>query len=573
MRSAEQIDAIVIGQSEITRYEEYSKLPVDRIEMFKDLVHLRMVHLDGRFTSHLDVLNYATTGKVYAESSFAERREMLNIWNLPGLSSLLVASAARHDGFNVKVIHNFDSEFDRFVEYYDSQRTPPLVGISTTFHLGYAEVKRMVRMLRAHDPGMKIVLGGAFANEQTINGTVAGFEAPMRKYGVDYILHAFNSDADLSHLLRAVRPSGPGEASALASVPNLAYIDEAGAFGMSNQVWNNPTLDSKPMLWQQLDLGLVNRTVQLRAASGCPFACSFCTYPDTAGGHFAMELAVLERQLEDIKALGYVDRIIFVDDTFNVPVLRFKKILEILCRFDFEWFSFLRVQYLTDETARLMKQSGCRGVYLGIESSDDGVLRNMNKKATRDGFLAGMELLNRYEIPNFVAFVIGFPGETEETIAKNIRFLESCDVDFYSTKEFYYMPHASVHKDRDLYGLTGMGNRWSHATMDSTRAAEMKVHMFREVKSSIFIDPDTSLWYLAYLHDQGLSLSQIKDCQRIINRMMLDEIDGIFDNKEGGLRDLRRIVGARPLTSAGGRPGAPAPVSTADRRPARFHAT
>lgn len=534
-----KIDAIIIGQSEITRYDDYSKLPVERIELFKELVFLRMVHLNGRFTSHLDVLNYARTGRVYEDASFAQRREMLNIWNLPGLSSLLVASAAMHEGFNVKIINNFDSEFDRFVEYYDGQETPPLVGISTTFHLGYAELKRLTKALRAHDPHMRIVMGGAFTNEQTINGTVEGFEAPMRKLGIDYALHAFNSDADFPGLLRALgKPTG----SSLSAVANLAWLDGDRQFRRSNGLWHNPTLDSKPMLWKQLDLGFVNRTVQLRAASGCPFACSFCTYPDTAGGHFAMELEVLERQLEDIKALGYVKQIIFVDDTFNVPVRRFKEILEMLCKFDFSWFSFLRVQYLTDETARLMKESGCRGVYLGIESSDDQVLENMNKKATRDGFLEGMELLNRYGIPNFVAFVVGFPGETEETIRKNIDFLKACDVDFYSTKEFYYMPHASIHKDRERYGLTGMGNKWSHDTMDSTVAAEMKIHMFKEVTQSIFIDPDTSLWYLAYLHDQGFSLPQIKACQRVLNAMMLDEIDNQFGNKEPRLDELRRIM-------------------------------
>ena len=184
--STDPIDAIIIGQSEILRYEDYSKLPLDRIHLYKDLVFLRMVHLNGRFMSHLDVINLVRSGKTFAEAtSDHERRELLSIWNLPGLSSLLVASAARHDGFNVKIINNFDSEFDKFTQYYDSQSTPPLVGISTTFYLGYAEVKRLAKRLRAHDPKMKIVIGGAYANEQTINSSIEEFEGPMRKYGID----------------------------------------------------------------------------------------------------------------------------------------------------------------------------------------------------------------------------------------------------------------------------------------------------------------------------------------------------------------------------------------------------
>jgi len=538
MPNSERIDAIIIGQSEIMRYEEYSRLPIDRIHLFRDLVYLRMVHLNGRFMSHLDVINLVRFGKVFSEGTDEERRKLLSIWNLPGLSSLLVASAARHEGFNVKVINNFDSEFDRFVDYYDSQSVPPLVGISTTFYLGYSEVKRLTKQLRKHDPDMKIVLGGAFANEQTINSTVEEFESPMRKFGVDYVLHAFNSDEDFPALLRAHQ-----HRAGFPQVSNLAYFNHSGEFQSTPKVWKNPTLNSRPMLWKEVDLSFVNRTVQLRAASGCPFACAFCSYPETAGGHFAMELQLIEQQLRDIQSLGFVDRIIFIDDTFNVPIRRFKEILKILKKFNFEWFSFLRVQYVDEEVGRLMSESGCRGVYLGVESANDKVLQNMNKKVTREKFLRGMDHLKRFGITTFVAFVIGFPGETQETIDENITFLNGCDVDFYSTKEFYYMPHTRVHAAREKYGLTGMGNKWAHNTMDSQTAADMKTYMFRNVKSSIFIDPDTSLWYLAYLYDQGFSFDQIKSCQRIMNDMMLDEVAGRFDGKDAHLARLGRVLG------------------------------
>ena len=404
--------------------------------------------------------------------------------------------------------------------------------------MGYAEIKRLTKKLRKHHPQMKILIGGAFANEQTINSTINDFEIKMRKFGLDYVLHAFNSDEDFPALLKAHQQD-----KGFLQVSNLAYFNKSGEFRTTPKVWKDPTLNSKPMLWKDVDLSFVNRTIQLRAASGCPFSCAFCSYPDTAGGHFVMELELIEQQLRDIQSLGFVDRIIFIDDTFNVPIRRFKEILKILCKFNFEWFSFLRVQYIDEEVAKLMKESGCRGVYLGIESANDTVLENMNKKVSKEKFLRGMAHLKKYEITTFAAFVIGFPGETQETIDENIDFLNTFDVDFYSTKDFYYMPHTSIHTDREKYGLTGMGNKWSHNTMDSQTASEMKTYMFRNVKKSIFSDPDTSLWYLAYLYDQGFSFDQIKNCQRILNEMMLDEIDGHFDRKEPQLIRLAEVLG------------------------------
>src|SRR5260370_466709 len=109
---------------------------------------------------------------------------------------------------------------------------------------------------------MKIVIGGAYANEQTINSTIENFETPMRKYGVDYVLHAFNSDEDFPALLKAHQ-----RGTSFLQVSNLAYFNRAGEFRTTPKVWRNPTLNSKPMLWKEVDLSFVNRTVQLRAAS------------------------------------------------------------------------------------------------------------------------------------------------------------------------------------------------------------------------------------------------------------------------------------------------------------------
>jgi len=532
------IDSIIIGQSEIVRYEDYSKFPIERINVYKELIFLRMLYVNGKFMSHLDIINLVKHGKVFANGKDdEEKRKLFSIWNLPGLSSLLVASSALHDGFNVKVINNFDAEFDKFVGYYDSQKRKPLVGISTTFYLGYSEIKRIVKKLRKHDPNMKIVIGGAFANEQTINGVINDFEGPMRKYGIDYVLHSFNSDEEFPALLKSYK-----KGSGFLEVSNLAYFSNSGEFRSTPKIWKNPTINSKPMLWKKIDLSFVNRTIQIRAASGCPFACSFCSYPETAGGHYSMELELIEQQLNDIKSLGFVENIIFIDDTFNVPISRFKDILKILCKFQFEWFSFLRVQYIDEEAAMLMKKSGCKGVYLGIESANDDILINMNKKVRKEKFLKGMQNLKKFNITTFAAFVIGFPGETKETIDENINFLNTYDVDFYSTKEFYYMPHTQIHKDREKFGLTGMGNNWSHNTMTSKQASEMKTYMFKNVKKSIFLDPDTSLWYLAYLYDQGFTIEQIKKCQKILNEMMLSEINNNFHDKEPYFKKLEKIL-------------------------------
>lgn len=285
----------------------------------------------------------------------------------------------------------------------------------------------------------------------------------------------------------------------------------------------------------------LNRTLQIRTASGCPFSCAFCSYPTTARGWKTLDADRVRHHLDTITRIPGIKQIIFIDDTFNVPPHRFKELLRIFCEYEFEWFSFLRVQYADEEIVRLMKQSGCRGVYLGIESASDIILKNMNKKATKADFAKGLALLHKYGIPSLSAFVLGFPGETEETLAENVRFIEDNPVPYYSFKEFFYMENTQVHVERDKYGLTGMGNNWAHATMDYQTATRRKLDMFQEIKVSQFVDPDTSMWYFAYLTDQGLSDNAISGIQQEINAVMKDQLQGNFNIDPSR---LDRIAGA-----------------------------
>src|SRR3546814_275676 len=146
------------------------------------MVYPRMAHHGGRFRSHLDYLNHNRFGKYFADADFPERRQMYNIWNLPSMAGVHLANYLTQFGLRVRLINNLDSEWDWLCEAYRSCARPPLVGLSSTFYLSWKEVAGVVKRLRALDPDMDIVLGGAFANAETIHASPAAFEPRMRKY-------------------------------------------------------------------------------------------------------------------------------------------------------------------------------------------------------------------------------------------------------------------------------------------------------------------------------------------------------------------------------------------------------
>jgi len=530
-----EIDFIVISQSEVVNYEEFSKLPKERVELYKELIFPRMVYFKNGFRSHLDIINYLRDGIFYADAEYPVRRKLLNIWNLLGVNGVYLANYLSQYNIKTKIINNFDSDWDLLCSAYKACKKPPLVGISTTFYMSYREVRRIIKKIRNIFPGVNIAIGGAFTNEQFISKNIQSFEKPMRKYGVDYVFHAFNSEPDLKDLILKRKNN-----LNINEFYNTVYIED-GKYKTTPVRFNSPVLDEAPVLWEQIDIPLNGHTVQMRTSSGCPFACTFCSYPKTAKTFKVMPCAVVEKHINALLNIPGIDKIIFIDDTFNAVKSRFKDMCHMFSKSDFEWFSFLRVQFVDEETVRLMKESGCKAVYLGIESANEVVLKNMNKKATPDQFMRGIKLLKKYDIASVAAFIIGFPGETEKSIDNNIEFIETSGIDFYTLKEFYYMRHTSVYERRNEFGLSGIGNKWEHSTMDYMTAYNMKIKMFQLIKNSVFIDADTSLWYIAYLFDQGYSIDNISRIQKEINSIILSQYEGIYDHHPS-IENLKHLV-------------------------------
>lgn len=533
------IDLLLIAQSEVVRPDDYATLPLERLDLFRSLVFPRMVWFEGRFVSHLDLINLLQHEVTFLQASPAQRRGLLSIWNLPSLGAIQLANALLDHGFRTAIINNFDGDFDRLAAVYRSCSTPPLVGISTTFHLSWSEISRLVRQLRLLDPQMVIVVGGAMVATTAFTSGTVGFERPMRRQAINYALLAQHPEADLCQLIRQHQQGGP-----LGEVPNLVYLQDAGGITSvhtTSVCWQAPDL-ATPIHWGQLDLPFIHHTVQLRTSCGCPFSCAFCSYPKMARGLQVADLTALTNTLDALQDLPHVHRLIFVDDNFNVPPDRFKEICRLLSRYRFRWCSFVRVQYLDEDTVRLMQDSGCDAVYLGLESASDSVLANMHKRATSADYRRGIALLKAHGIKAMAAFVLGFPGETTETVNENIAFIESTGLEFYSLKEFYYMHHTPIHEDRGRYGLTGEGAAWQHQTMDSAETFEQKLRMFQTVTGAVHIDPDTSLWYLALLRDHGFTWDTITTLQRYINTAISDQLNNRFDTVHPALEKARSLL-------------------------------
>ena len=213
--------------------------------------------------------------------------------------------------------------------------------------------------------------------------------------------------------------------------------------------------------------------------------------------------------------------IFFIDDTFNVPRDRFETLIDRMIEehIDLPWYYFLRCQHVNEDLIKRMKKSGCAGVFLGIESGSDAILKNMKKGAVARFYSDGIKWLKEQEIVTVGAFLIGFPGETKETVRETFEFIQNAALDYYYIQPFYFLHHTPIYKRAEEFGLTGEGLFWTHNTMKWTEAVDHINRLFLEIDGSTFINPDYTLWEIAYLQSKGMGLDEIKDYRILINDM------------------------------------------------------
>lgn len=436
--------------------------------------------------------------------------ERFSVWEMYLCAALLLKSHLERHGCDVLLINVVDSDNQAEAMRGLAGFSPDIVVLSTTFILTTRHLVEAGRLIRSALPDTFIVAGGHHIFTTLMYMT----EPEQAHYLCASQMNAFVNDVQGERtLLDLVR----GWPDRLGEVPNLVWRAETGEVLHNRRVEENNDINDTLITFNSSFAGSV---AHIRTARSCAFKCAFCSYPTIAGDLALMDLDHVVATVRQAKEAG-VKAIFFVDDTFNVPRPRFEKLLERLVQADLgmPWYSFLRCQFVDHNLVRLMRRSGCQGVFLGVESGADQVLNNMNKGGASSFYSRGIKWLREEGIITVGAFVIGFPGETRATVQQTAEFIDTSGLDFYFLQPFYYLHHTPVYKVAEKYALTGKGLEWSHATMNASEACRLLDEVFLQVRGSVFVNPDYTLWEVAYLLSKGMSLEDIRAYRAVINEM------------------------------------------------------
>ena len=515
-------DCVIIGYNEVPfeRYESFLGNYGEDSEAYRDL-KFSFINLGGKKLDYMGLLNHAFDA-AGAEIGAPGINEEFKSGDIPNLAAAYLANFLRKKGHESQYINLFQHEKEELIEYLAGD--PLCVAITTTFYVVNLPVNEIVEFIRSHNSKVKIVVGGPLISNHVKNNQPHEARAALDDIGADIYVTEGQGELTLSAIVECLKQGGD-----LAFVPNIIYFED-GKLCRSATVSENNSLDENFIDWRNFPEKSLGRTIQTRTARSCAFKCSFCNYPARAGALSLASLDTIERELDSILELGDVQNVVFIDDTFNVPFPRFKDVCRLMIRkaYPFNWFSYFRCSNSDEEAIELMAESGCKGVFLGIESGSPAILKNMNKAATVEKYSQGIEWLRAYGIMTFASFIIGFPGETEETVQQTIDFIQENKPDYYRTQMWYCEPGTPIQLERNKYAIQGEGFVWSHATMDSLEAMDHIDRLFLTVGESIWL-PQWSFdfWTIPYLIGRGISFDKFKEMMAIMHKMLTLEIASV----------------------------------------------
>ncbi len=165
----------------------------------------------------------------------------------------------------------------------------------------------------------------------------------------------------------------------------------------------------------------------------CINNCTFCCQPAFFGApilrkrsveHFLEELAL-------VRELGFRE-VMFNDATITANKEWASSLFEGMIRrkLDLTWNCSTRADCVDRDILWLMKKAGCHTIALGMESVDPVVLKNIRKNIEPQQIREAVSLIRSYGMNTIVFCVVGFPGETRESIEKTISFIKTLDTTF-----------------------------------------------------------------------------------------------------------------------------------------------
>jgi anaerobic magnesium-protoporphyrin IX monomethyl ester cyclase len=346
----------------------------------------------------------------------------------PPLGVCYLKSYLQENGHNVKVFHQVDESDSELVKKV-SDYSPELAGFSTMSCV-FDEGVGLAQKLKSSNPKIKTVFGGehvtgCFAeNERYEKGF---FQESCARDGIDYFV-PFEGEKSLLNLVEGLENNSNEN-----EIPGILFKNN-GDWQYTGSVPRVQNLDELPMP-DRSDLPYdkycsVDESSDLEymhTGRGCKFKCSYCATPVSNPGRVAANSAkrVLDEMEDRYKNHGRT-HFFFADELFTFDTQRVADICKGIEDRGLKGKIQYRVFARVDDVAKnkldleMLKESGCNGLFFGVESMNEETLKRLRKGTTPEMIEQAIDRTYEAGIPVWASLMVGYPWETEEQLKQSL---------------------------------------------------------------------------------------------------------------------------------------------------------
>jgi radical SAM superfamily enzyme YgiQ (UPF0313 family) len=244
-----------------------------------------------------------------------------------------------------------------------------------------------------------------------------------------------------------------------------------------------PAVESQPLPF--LPLKYVKRYAGalgcFDAGRGCPFSCSFCTIINVQGRKSRHRSADDIEHLIRAHAAQGVRSFFITDDNFarnrnweaildRIIVLKRRDRLRVNIIMQVDTLCH-KIPNFVEKAAR----AGCKKVFIGLENINPASLKGASKGQNRiTEYRKMLQAWRRAKVLTYAGYIIGFPSDTPETIARDIRIIQrELPLDIMEFFMLTPLPGSKDHQQMYLRGerMEADTNKYDveHATTDHPR--------------------------------------------------------------------------------------------------------
>ena len=311
------------------------------------------------------------------------------------LNTIYLFDYLTRQGFKTDAISYYAFERSRFERLMALK--PRVLALSTTFISDPAEASEIAQVAKSISPETVIIAGGikVLKSFKQIQLSQQGnfddidsdelasnsfFYSPVADKGINAFVIEESGMLTLTKIVNNII-AGNG----FKHLPNLAYY-EKGNIVFTKKVKEPCNINNHDIDWKNIPEELIGNEIPVRAGIGCPFTCAFCDFADLHEKLVLRKIDGIMAELTRIQTAFPGKSIFFTDDNLFISKSRTRNFLKAIINsgLKFKWRAFFRVDSVDDEIAKLAAKAGCTMALLGVESGDEKILKNMNKRITSE---------------------------------------------------------------------------------------------------------------------------------------------------------------------------------------------